>query len=375
MPDRMRAADSWRPALLTAAAAVAIPVIAAILVVAAVTQDAGWATLRAGVRVWLVAIGAGLHIGETSISLVPLGGVLAAGAIAAAVAARQAHRDTPDAVVFGAVAGAGAGVLAATLSAATSVGSIGTSFVRAAFGAFVVVGVSAAIAVAIRVPGSFRLPAWSAPMLPAVRAGIRAGALILGYAATLVAVLAAFQVRRAGDLWAALDPGIGGGVALALVSLMSLPTIVAWASAALIGPGFALGTDTSVSMTGVDVAALPAFPPLAVIPSPGPFPDLVVVLMVVPVLLAGCAGWRWVAVPADTSLWTRVALGAGAGAVAGVIVGLVAATGRGAVGPGLLADVGPPILSTAGIAIVSWALAGAIGGALGHYRGLRADQE
>ncbi|OUZ07863.1 hypothetical protein BHE97_15925 [Aeromicrobium sp. PE09-221] len=371
----MRAADSWRPALLTAAAAVAIPVIAAILVVAAVTQDASWGTLRAGVRAWLVAVGAGLHIGETSISLVPLGGVLVAGAIAALVAARLAHRDTPDAVVFGALAGAGAGALAATLSAATSVGSVGTSFVRAAFGAFVVVGVAAAIAVAIRVPGSFRVPAWAAPMLPSVRAGVRAGALILGYAATLVAVLAAFHVRRAGDLWAALDPGIGGGLVLALVSLLSLPTIIAWASAALIGPGFALGTDTSVSMTGVDVAALPAFPPLAVIPSPGPFPDLVVALMIVPVLIAGYAGWRWAAAPGDTTLWNRVALGAGAGAVAGVIVGLVAATGRGAVGPGLLADVGPPILSTVGIAIVSWALAGAVGGALGHYRGLRADQE
>lgn len=371
----MRAADSWRPALLTAVAAVAIPVVLAILIVALVTQDLGWTTLRSGVRVWLVAIGAGLHAGDTSITLVPLGGVLVAGAIAAAAAARQAHSDTPDAVVFGAVTGAGAGVLAATLSAATSTGAVGTSFVRAAFGAFVVVGVAAALAVAVKVPGSFRLPEWAAPALPSLRAGMRAAALILGYAALLVAVLGAFHVRRAADLWAALDPGLGGGIGLAAVSLVSLPTIVAWAAAALIGPGFALGTDTSVAMTGVDVAALPAFPPLALIPSPGPFPDLVVALMVVPVLVAGCAGWRWIDASAEASLWSRVASGAGAGAVAGLLVALVAATGRGALGPGLLADVGPPILSTAGIAVVSWALAGAIGSALGHYRGLRADQE
>jgi len=366
--------DSWRPALLTALVSVFAPILLAIAVTAVAAGGLGWGTLRVGVRSWLIAVGSSIELDDAVIDLIPLGGLSAAAGVAALATRFIAGPHSRDPIVFGAVAGGAAGVLAAVLSAASSTPSVGTSFVRSAFGAFMVVGLAAAATIAVR-HRSLPIPDRVRSLLPAVRAGARAAGAVLGIAITLVLVLAAFHVRAAADLWAALNPGFGGGLALAALCLLSFPTLVAWAIAVLFGPGIRLGTDTHVDITGVDVDALPAFPPLAVLPDPGPFPDVVVALMLIPILIAGHAGWRMIGGETPSELWPGIGRGALAGATAGALLGLVAATGHGAIGPGLLADVGPPVLTTWAAAVGSMASGGAIGAALAHYRGTRARPE
>ncbi|RLV56385.1 hypothetical protein D9V41_04650 [Aeromicrobium phragmitis] len=291
------------------------------------------------------------------------------------VAAIAGRGGADDAIGFGAISGGVAGALAAVLSAVTSTSTVTTSFARAAFGAFLVVGIGAAVSVAVRHPRSRRLPVRVRPFVPALAEGLRAAGVVVLAAFVLVMVIAASRVNAAADLWAALDPGYTGGLVLGLVCLLALPTIVAWALAVILGPGIALGVDTRVDIAGIDVGTLPAFPPLAILPEPGPFADAVVVIMAIPVLAAGWAGSRLIERLATERLIERLGHAALAGAVAGLLLALIAISGRGAIGPGLLAEAGPPVLSTLLVAIASMSVGGALGALASHYRGARADSE
>lgn len=374
-PSTLPRTDPWRPALLTGLLAVLIPVVVCTVAAAAATHHVGLDTVRIGSRSWLLAVGASIDVEGARIAIVPLGGTMLAAAVAAAVASVAGRDGADDAVSFGAISGGAAGALAAVLSAATSTSTVSTSFVRAAFGAFVVVGAGAALAMAVRHPASRRFPSQARPFLPALAAGSRAAGAVVGFAFVLVMIVAVSRIQAAADLWAALDPGYLGGLVLGLLCLLALPTIVAWALAIILGPGIALGADTRVDIAGVDVGVLPAFPPLAILPDPGPFADVVVVLMAVPVLVAGWAGWRLVDRLATERLLERVGHAALAGAVAGLLLALIAISGHGAIGPGLLAEAGPPVLSTLLVAIGTMSVGGALGGLASHYRGARADSE
>ncbi|WP_293786876.1 DUF6350 family protein [uncultured Aeromicrobium sp.] len=367
--------DPWRPALSTGLFAVLIPVAVCAVAAAAATQHLGLDTLRVGARAWLLAVGSSIEFDGSRVTVLPLGGTAVAALAAAVVAAVTARNGVDDAMGFGAVSGGAAGALAAVLSAVTSTSTVSTSFVRAAFGAFIVVGFGTVVSLAVRHPGSLRVPARVRPFGPALGAGLRAAGIVFVLVFVLVMMVAASRVRVAADLWAALDPGYGGGLVLALVCLLSLPTVVAWALAVVLGPGIALGADTRIDVTGVDVGALPAFPPLAVLPEPGPFADSVVAVMAVPVLVAAWAGWRLVDALATARLFERLGHAALAGAVAGLLLALVAISGHGAIGPGLLAEAGPPVLTTLMVAMTSMSVGGALGAVASHYRGARADSE
>ncbi len=64
-----------------------------------------------------------------------------------------------------------------------------------------------------------------------------------------------------------LDAGIGGGILLAALCLLYVPTAAVWGLAYVVGPGFAVGAGTSVSVGGTDLGAVPAFPLLAALPA------------------------------------------------------------------------------------------------------------
>ena len=53
---------------------------------------------------------------------------------------------------------------------------------------------------------------------------------------------------------------------LAALCLLYVPTAAVWGLAYVVGPGFAVGAGTSVSVTGTDLGAVPAFPLLAALP-------------------------------------------------------------------------------------------------------------
>lgn len=364
-----------RPAFLTAlVAAVLSLVVAATFVLAARGSDdlSLLALGRASVRTWLVSIGSGLDAGSVSIGLVPIGATLFCVALVALIAAWVAVDPIEELIAFVATTAGAYGAIAAIASAATNTDDVSTSVVRAAFGGFVVGGLGAGFGPARRHGHGERL--WftsSDEVRIATRAAIPAVLMVIAAACTIVIVLLVRHLSRAGDLWALLDPGTGGGVALAAGCVLAVPTLVLWTVSALIGPGFVLGTDTSVDLTGSHLGQVPGFPVLAALPAPGEFPGWVFVLALVPLSAGLLAGWR-VDPGIRKGLGRRVALGAGAGAVAGLVLGVLTGGSGGAIGPGRMAEAGPPMFTPLLVAAPVMAAGGAIGAVLKHYRGRRA---
>jgi hypothetical protein len=275
---------------------------------------------------------------------------------------------------FSATTAGALGVIAGIASSATNSGDIHTSVVRAAFGAFAVGGLGAALGAGVRHRSADRL--WfttNRDVRAVIRAAVPGVLAVLGSSAAIVLVLLILHLPRASDLWAALEPGLGGGFALAVICILAVPTLVLWTAAALIGPGFQLGTHTSVDLTGAQLGAVPGLPILAALPSPGAFPGWVIVLNVIPLAAGMLAGWKVDAGEREDIL-SRVGLGAAAGAVAGFLLGVLVAISGGAIGPGRMADAGPPTLTPLLVAVPVMALGGALGAALAHYRGTRAKR-
>ena len=272
------------------------------------------------------------------------------------------------------------GAAAAVLSAVTNTGEVHTSVVRAAFGAFAVGGIGSAIGAARKHDRTEML--WFTDRAD-VRAVVRGAwwgvATLLGSAAALVVVLLTVHLDRAADLWALLDPGVGGGLALAAICLLAVPTLVLWATSVLIGPGFVLGTDTSVDLTGSHLGAVPGFPPLAALPAPGEFAGWVFLLGLVPLLAGVVAGFR----TRRRRIARRLGLGArctarprrrgrrGGRARGGSGRRRVRRRDRSRThGRGR-----PPVLTPLLVAVPVLAMGGALGAVLAHYRGARAPQQ
>ena len=381
-----------RPAFLTAGLAITLG-IALSSGLAMLAQGGGASAtglLRAGVQGWLVAQGSGLEVEGTSIRLVPLGAVVLVGLVTA-LAARWIVADPVEELgPYAATVAGTCGAVAAVLSAVTNTGDIHTSVVRAAFGAFAVGGIGSAVGVARKHERAEML--WftdRADVRAVVRGAWTGVTTLLGSAAALVVVLLTIHLDRAADLWALLDPDVGGALALAATCLLSVPTLVLWATSVLLGPGFVLGTDTSVDLTGSHLGAVPGFPPLAALPAPGEFPGWVFVLGLLPLLAGVVAGFRTEptstaatdptsaddAGKSDHTLLDRVLLGATAGGLAGLVTGLAVAVSGGGIGPGRMADAGPPVLTPLLVAIPVLAMGGALGAVVAHYRGARAPQQ
>ncbi|MBA4607045.1 hypothetical protein H1W00_00960 [Aeromicrobium sp. Marseille-Q0843] len=369
MPES-RAADQWRPAILTAVGTAVLSVLIAGAAASSTAVAGSTADLvRSAIRTWLVSVGATLTAGEQRLDLVPIGATIVVIVLVLVLTRLCLRSPVADPGAFGAMTGGVAGVLAGICSAATTTDATSTSFVRAAFGAFVVVGLPAAWG-ASRQAGV----AWLglAPRWVPVADGAVTGVIgLLGGATVLTFVMLVLHLDRASDLWATLDPG--GPVLLGVLCLLALPTLVLWTASVLLGPGFTLGPDTSVDLAGSSLGAVPGFPPLAALPDPGPFGGWVVVLTLIPLAAGVAAGLvAHTRMPAKESTWGRAAGdGALAGAVAGAVIGLLVETARGGMGPGLLQSAGPPAWQSLLVAVPLLAAGGALGAIGAHYRSSR----
>jgi hypothetical protein len=376
------AAPPLRPGFLTAIVSAA----AAVLLgagVALLTGIGPASALRTGARAWLVMQGSGVELQGASLGLVPIGGVLLCGALAARVARSMTPEPWESPGAFAATVAGTSGVLAAVLASASSTPEIVVHPVRAAAAAFVVSGAGAALGATVHHGRTADLwpAAWRRPEVRGVvGAGARGAAVLVAGAAVVVAALLVTRIERAGQLWALLDPGAGGAPALALLCLLAVPTLVVWTVSVLLGPGFALGTQTSVDLTGAQLGPVPGLPVLAGLPSPGRFDDVVVVLALLPLLAGLVAGWRAARLDATVAglqgrpLLTRAVLGLAAGAAGGLLVGVLVGASGGAVGPGRLQDAGPPTLTPLLVAVLVMAVGGALGAVGAHYRDARAQQ-
>lgn len=200
----------------------------------------------------------------------------------------------------------------------------------------------------------------------AVRAGTAATAMVIGIAALIVAVLLFGNYGTIISLYEQLQTGIAGGAALTLGQLAILPNVVVWMASWLVGPGFAIGTGSSVSPLGTALGPLPGLPVFGVIPPGGYSLGLVGVL--VPVLagfLAAVLLRSTTPAGGGEGIRARLLVALGIGVVAGVELGLLAWWSSGALGPGRLHDVGPNPWLVAGIAAAEVAVAAAIGLAAG----------
>ena len=349
--------------------------------------DSFTGVLNGGVRTWLVSHGSGMTAQGVPINAVPLGAVALAVGLVVVVAGKVLDEPLEDVGPYIAVTAGTYGVIAALLSVVTNSDGLSTNMLRSTAAAVFVAALGAALGVARNNGGLKTLllsDRWLAGRWPAGKgltdnADVRA--VVYGAWSGLVAILTAafvlfvsmfvLHIDRASDMWASLDPGLVGGLSLAAGCALILPNLVLWTASVLLGPGFALGTDTSVDLSGAHLGAVPGLPLFAALPGPGEFPGWIFLLALTPLFAGAVAGWN-VKIVAGRPLLERIALGATAGAIAGLVCGILIAASGGALGPGRMAVAGPPHVMPALVAVGVLALGGAIGAALGHYRVARA---
>ncbi len=376
-PDDLRSAV-WPGAMTALWAAVAGWVVTfGGVLLAGVGGESVAGTVRGAARVWLVAQGSGITVDGVDVTLVPWGGVLLAGAIVLVAARRQLREPVAEPAAYAATVAGVYAVLASAVAAVANDTSVSVPTIRTALLTFVLAGVTAAAAyVSVHGAPEAWWPAGRPQLLAVVRGAATSVSVVLAVALVIVLVLLARNVQQAGSLWALLDPGLGGGVALAVVCVLLVPTLTLWAVAALLGPGFQIGTGTSVDLTSAHLGQVPGLPVLAALPAPGDFPGWVFLLGLVPALAAGLAGWRLVRrghLDLADELWRGAGLAAGAGAAGAVALAIVTWASGGAVGPGRMADVGPGSLPGLLVAVPVMAVAAAVGAVAAHYRGGRAS--
>ncbi|WP_144760393.1 DUF6350 family protein [Curtobacterium sp. 9128] len=199
-----------------------------------------------------------------------------------------------------------------------------------------------------------RVPAvWRAVIGFGFRAGTAASAMVVAVAAVVVGFVLLGSFAEVITLYERSHAGVVGGISLTIGQLAFLPDFIGWATAWLVGPGFSIGTGSSVSPIGTTLGPIPALPVFGALPAAGHTFGLLWVL--VPVLAGFAAGGllrpRLVRAlgTADSALF-RAAGGLATGIVAGIATGLVAWLSSGSFGPGRLADVGPDALAVGALA-------------------------
>lgn len=375
-PDDLRSAV-WPGAMTAVGAAVAgWLATAAVVLLSGLGGDLGLGTVRGAARVWLAAQGSGITAEGIDVTVLPWGGMLLVGAVVVVVGRRQVREPVAEPAAYAATVAGVYAVLASVVTAVANDTAVSIPTIRAALVTFVLAGVAAALAyVSVHgVPAAW-WPESRPVVLAVVRGAATSVAAVLVVSLVIVLTLLARHVQQAGSLWALLDPGVGGGIALALLCLLVVPTLVLWAASALVGSGFQVGTGTSVDLTSSHLGQVPGLPVLAALPAPGEFPVWTFLLALVPAVAAGWAGWRLVRrghVDLATDFWRGVGVAAGAGAVGALVLALLTWSSGGAVGPGRMSEVGPESLLGLLRALPFMAVAAGFGAAAAHYRGGRA---
>ena len=301
--------------------------------------------LRTVGQVWLVAHGVALRLPAGAFGLAPLG-LLVLPVLLLLRAGGHSARECrvarlPDALRLAAAVAVPYGVLAAVVAGLSRTASVQPVSWQALVGGALVGGLGGLVGV-LRGAGL-----WPAvlPALPdrAVRllvASAAAVGLLVGAGALLAGASLAAHLARAQDLTRASSPGLVGGFALLLLGLSLVPNAAVWGVAWVTGPGFAVGTATTVGPFAHTLGAVPSVPVLAALP--GAVPAWVGALALVVPLAAGALGGLLVLRRLTAPSWSLAAREAGlVGPVAGVLVALACWASGGPLGGGRLAAVGP----------------------------------
>ncbi|WP_157157118.1 MULTISPECIES: DUF6350 family protein [unclassified Diaminobutyricimonas] len=204
---------------------------------------------------------------------------------------------------------------------------------------------------------------WPAPLRTCVAAALRGGAgaaiAVIAVAAVVTGIALIAGYAQVIHLYESVQANVLGGTVITLGQLALLPNVIIWTASWLVGPGFAIGTGSSIGPLGTTLGPIPAVPMLGALPTGEHAWGLLGVL--VPVILGFLAGlasgrslhtldWPW-----------RVGTGVGTGVIAGALLGLLAWASAGSAGPGRLATVGPDPFAVAAWAAVEIAVAATLG--------------
>ncbi|TYB59903.1 hypothetical protein FXF51_33415 [Nonomuraea sp. PA05] len=163
--------------------------------------------------------------------------------------------------------------------------------------------------------------------------------VVAGLALVLIAFVINFE--QVEQLSGVLSPGFVGGVLLALLQLLYLLNAVVWAFSYIAGPGFAIGADTLVAPTGVQLGTVPSLPLLGALPESGPVPAWMMAVVAVPFAAGAVAGVMVARISPSPSYEAAPLWGFLTGVTTGLVAGLLAALSGGPMGGGRLATVGP----------------------------------
>jgi hypothetical protein len=207
-------------------------------------------------------------------------------------------------------------------------------------------------------------PGFAAMALASVRGGAAATAIVIGMSALIVAVVFLGSYARVIALYESIHAGVLGGIAITVGQLSLLPNVIVWCASWLIGPGFAVGSGSTLSPLGTTLGPIPAIPMLGALPNAQN--DWGFVGLVIPVVsgfvVAIAVRPRLVAsIEVRGRLPWLLITGASIGIVAGILFGLLAWASAGAAGPGRLIDVGPAPLLVAVWSALEVGLAAIVG--------------
>lgn len=203
-----------------------------------------------------------------------------------------------------------------------------------------------------------RIPVWIEDVLTGALVGAL-WLLVAGAVLTGTALLLSFN--EAATVLTELDLSSGDALTYTVVVALFAPNTVLFGAAYLLGPGFAVGTGTTVSTTTVSLGVVPAYPVLAALPDEGPTPGWLGALVVVPVLAAGVGATGALRRHAPLAHDLAALRGAAAGFGAGVLVTILVALAGGPLGTGRMADIGAPTAEVLVFATGLMSLGGLIG--------------
>jgi hypothetical protein len=214
-----------------------------------------------------------------------------------------------------------------------------------------------------------RLPGAPRPLLRGVLAGLLTA---LALSTAVVAVAVASDAHGYATLSGSLGGAAAGALGLLGLGVLLLPNAAAAVLGLAAGPGFFIGSGTLVSVHGVTLGAVPAFPMLAALPDTQAVPLIAFASQAIPAiagLVAGRTVGRWFGDEDGGSIVAGLT-GLLAGVLLGVAGGVLAWLAGGSLGDGALAQVGAPALAT-GIALAAQCgIAAAIAAVVARWRAL-----
>jgi hypothetical protein len=352
--------------------------------------------LSVGCSAWLLANGAHLASGPATISLmpwlltaVPLGvAVVAVRRVLAQLDDRRPRRyeafgglrrDVADTAVPFIASYAAVGLLVALVTSrhplhASVTGSVLATAVVGALAVLVALtlefrGDIGSVAPQLRAGLHARVPV---NLRRAIRPGLVGAFAVFGAGLVLTLGAVVSHWGRIGQLYDALGGDPVGNSVLSLGQLLALPNVALWAASWIAGPGFTFGAGTSITWAHSNPGLLPLIPGLGALPDPGPLPDRLWLVALVPVFVGALVGWRAVGAVARLSSWqVKARVAAASCVVAALTLTLASALAGGSLGAARLSGVGAPSL-VFGMAVFGELLLGAaVVVGLSHVRAVR----